>query len=108
MARTKAIEVFKRDNLLLEFIKAHKGKANFVTSKEVGKFLAENGYKVLNVGTVITKIMYERNAPICFLNSKGYYWATSREEIEITIADMKSRIASLNEHIEHLNNFIIR
>ena len=107
MARTKYVEVFKRDNLLLEFLKAHKGKANIVASKEISKFLEDNGYKTSNVGSVISKIMYERNAPICFYNGKGYYWAQTREEIETTIADMESRRASLQEHIDHLKSFII-
>lgn len=107
MAGTKSIKVFKRDNLLLEFLKSHKGKSNMVTSKDVKKFLADNGYKTSNVGNVISKIMYERNAPICFSNGKGYYWAQTREEIENTIADMEMRRASLQEHIDHLKNFII-
>ncbi len=109
MARGKSIDVFKRDSLLLEFMKGHKGEENIVSSQEIQKFLSDNGYLVKrrNIGTVINRIMYERNAPICYANSKGYYWARTRVEIEKTIYDMELRRASLQEHIVHLKNFII-
>lgn len=109
MARGKSFNVFKRDTLLLEFMKKHKGEENRVTSHEIQRFLSDNGYSIKrnNVGALVNKIMYERHAPICFSNVKGYYWATKREEIEKTIADMQSRIAALTEHIDHLRGFII-
>lgn len=109
MSRGKSFEVFKRDSLLLEFMKEHKGEENRVSSTEIQKFLNDNGYSVKrnNVGSLMCRIMYQRNAPICFSNVKGYYWAKTREEIQKTIADMESRRASLQEHIDHLKNFII-
>ena len=105
----KHLDVFKRDSVLLEFMKQHKGEENRVTSHEIQKFLNEKGYsiKTETVHTIIRRIMYERNAPICHLNAKGYYWARTRAEIEKTIADMEMRCASLQEHIDHLKNFII-
>jgi hypothetical protein len=109
MARRKSLDVFKRDSLLLEFLKQHKGAENIVTSKEIMDFLNNNGYETIksNVWQIIRRIMFERNAPICFSNAKGYYWAQTRAEIQTTIADMESRIFALNKHIEHLKNFII-
>lgn len=106
----KQLDVFKRDSILLEFMKEHKGEENKVTSYDVQNFLEDNGYSINrnNVGSLMSKIMYERNAPICFSNTKGYYWAKTRAEIEKTIADMEMRRASLQEHIDHLKNFIIR
>lgn len=110
MARGKSLKVFKRETALLEFMKNHKGKKNLVSSNEIRKFLSDSGCSVTkkSISGLIINIMYERNAPICYVNAKGYYWAQTREEIENTIADMESRIASLNEHIEHLRNFVIR
>ena len=107
--RNKSIDIFKRDSLLLEFLKEHKGEENVVTSNTICDFLSEHGYKVKrnNIGTLVNKIMYERNAPICFSNVKGYYWAVRRCEIEKTIADMEMRRSSLQTHIDHLKNFII-
>lgn len=109
MAGKKRYDVFKRDVLLLKFMKEHKGKENTLSSLEIQKFLNDNGYSVkkTNICMIMNRIMYEHNAPICYSNSKGYYWAQTREEIESTIADMESRRASLQEHIDHLKNFII-
>lgn len=109
MQRLKKYDVFKRDSLLLEFMKKHKGLENRVTSNEIKSFLEDNGYSIKqnNVGTLMNKIMYERNAPICYANTTGYYWAKTRAEIEITIEDMEKRRASLQEHIDHLKNFIL-
>ena len=105
----KHYDVFKRDTLVLEFLKKHKGEENRVTSYDIQKFLSDNGYSIKrnNVGTLVNKIMYERNAPICYSNTKGYYWAKTRSEIEKTIADMVMRQKSLQEHIDHLKNFIV-
>ena len=109
MPRGTAYDAFKRDNLLLEFIRQHRGEANLVSSREVRSFLNEHGYQMArySIGNVITRVMYERNAPICYSSSKGYYWAASRTEIEKTIADMKARQESLQEHIDHLRGFIV-
>lgn len=109
MARGSAQSVFKRDSILFNWLKDHKGEANKVTAEEVQRFLAEKGYSVKrnNIGTLVNKIMYERNAPICFSNTKGYYWATNRDELEKTIDDLESRRVSLQEHIDHLKGFII-
>ena len=109
MPRGKSFDIFKRDTLLLEFIKAHKGEENRVTSYELQKFLNEKGYSVKqkHICYLINKIMYERNAPICYINAKGYYWARTKAEIEKTIGDMQMRRDSLQKHIDHLKNFII-
>lgn len=109
MAGKKSIDVFRRDCLVLEYIRDHRGEENRVTSYDVQKFLSDNGYSVKrnNIGTLINKIMYDRNAPICFSNVKGYYWAKTRDEIEKTIEDMELRRASLKKHIDHLKQFII-
>lgn len=109
MPRMKNYDAFKQDSLLLEFMKEHKGEENIVSSKEISKFLSNNGYstKINIVHSIIKRIIYERNAPICYSNAKGYYWAKTKSEIERTIADMEMRRNALQEHINHLKNFII-
>ncbi len=109
MAGQKSYDVFRRDTIVFNYLREHKGEANKVTSYDIQALLMENGYSIKrnNVGSLVNKIMYERNAPICFSNKKGYYWATSREEIEKTIADMEKRRNSLQEHIDHLKGFMI-
>lgn len=109
MPKMTTIDSFKRDNILLEFMKEHRGKRNNATSKEIADFLNSRGYETntASVHSMVKRVMYERNAPICHINSKGYYWATSRDEIEATIADLEMRRVALQEHIDHLKNFII-
>lgn len=46
MAGKKRYDVFKRDVLLLKFMKEHKGKENTLSSLEIQKFLNDNGYSV--------------------------------------------------------------
>lgn len=109
MPRGKSYDVFKRDTVLFNWLREHKGKINIVTSYDIQKFLADSGYHIKrnNVGTLINKIMYERNAPICYLNGSGYYWATTKDELKSTICDLEKRILSLQEHVEHLKGFMI-
>lgn len=106
--RFNKLETFKRDNLLVKFLKEHKGKANVVGAREIAKFLEENGYKskFRCINNIVKRVMNERNLPICSLNSKGYYWATSQEEIQECIDDLQSRICAMQERIKHLKNFM--
>lgn len=109
MARGKSLDTFRRDTLIFNWLREHKGKNNAVTSYDIQNFLGENGYSVKrnNVGSLVNKIMYDRHAPICFVNGKGYYWATTRDELQTTIADLEARRNALQEHIEHLKGFMI-
>lgn len=56
---------------------------------------------------MINDIAKEWGLPICFINAKGYFWATQKSDIQETIADLQSRINALQEHINHLKGFII-
>lgn len=104
--------VAKRDAMLLNFLKNHKGSENAVKVADILEYLKSIGYgcKTKTVCTIVRKLMFEYSAPICYKNSSrdgGYYWAKSRKDIEITISDIDSRIAALEEHKAHLQNFII-
>lgn len=109
MPRTKSHITFKRDNLLVEFIREHKGRSQAVSSKEIAKYLSSKGYETTPwaVNTCVKHVMYDRHLPICFVNAKGYYWSVSKDEIQKTIADLSGRIEELQRHIDHLNSFII-
>ena len=101
-------ETIKSDNLLVEFLLAHKGKANVVSSKEIAKYLTDCGYgiTVQSVNVKVKRVMKERRLPICHLSCYGYYWANTKDELKESIADLESRIMAMNEHITHLKSFI--
>lgn len=105
----KRTDILKRDNILVEYLLQAKGKENTKSRYEIAKFLTENGFntKPKAIAPIITKIIKERCLPICSLNSKGYYWAKSKQDILLCIAHLQSRVESLQEHIKHLNNFIM-
>ena len=109
MNRLNKQDLLKRDNLIVEILKRHRGLNNVISTKQVSKELAENGYD-LNVNTLpekIKQIAFERNLPICASNTKGYYWASCRADLEHTIADLQGFYTALQEHIEHLQQFFI-
>ncbi len=99
----------KRDNCIIAILKEHRGVNNAIPTKEIAKQLQSKGFKT-NANTVteiVKQIMYERNLPICSSNTKGYYWASCRADLEHTITDLQSRIKALQEHIEYLQQFFI-
>ena len=106
----KAIDVIKRDNLLVSFLLQHRGGENCVSSQSIRAFLTENGYPTSSdhIHIIIRKIMFERTLPICHVNGKGYFWAETTEEIQASINDMQSRIEQMQLRIELLNKFILK
>lgn len=109
MANKKSFNVFKRNTSLLEFLKSRKGEENIASASDIHKWLNDNGYsiKLSSINMLVKSLMYEYNAPICYTDTKGYYWAKNRSEIEKTILDLESRRTALDDHIKHLKNFII-
>lgn len=105
----KAKDKVKRDNLLVEFLLNHKGQENAVNRYDIADFLTSKGFlqSASTVHGVIAKIIEERHLPICSLNGKGYFWAKSKDDILVSIAELESRIEALKEHISFLENFII-
>ena len=108
MARMKDIDTFKRDNALMDFLKKKRGKENVTSSKEIATYLNSLGYVTSStaVHSMVNRIREERSLPICYMNSKGYFWAKSLSEIKSTIADIDSRIQALTEHKNQLQSFL--
>ncbi len=100
---------FERDNLVVNILIEHRGKEDPITQKELQSVLESHGYKIAHwsIGQVVNRIAYQRKLPICYVNGKGYYWASRRSEIEDTIADLRSRMNALQEHIDHLSKFLL-
>ena len=105
----KHTESFKRDNLLTEYLLAHKGIENAVTRHDIAKYLSENVYKQKpsTVHTIIYRIIRERHLPICSKQSYGYFCAKTKYDILTCIDELQARADSLLNHINHLKNFIM-
>ena len=99
---------FERDNLLVEFINQNKGRNNCVSSKSILQFLSDNGYKLspTSLYPIIHKLMCDRNLPICYVSMRGYYIATSKEDIMPVIDDLQVRMSGFQRHVEHLIAFL--
>ena len=106
MKRTEAV---KRDNLLVDYLLEHKGQNNAVSATEIVEYLTANNFPtaVGSIHILITKLKMERHLPICSTIADGYFWAKSRAEIQAFIDHLQARIDGLQEHIEHLKNFIM-
>ena len=99
----------KRDNCIIAILKEHRGVNNAIPTKEIAKQLQSKGFNT-NANTVteiVKQIMYERNLPICSSNTKGYFWASFKADLDHTISDLESRMIALQEHIEFLQQFYI-
>ena len=108
MGGRKRIETFKRDNCLVDIIFQHRGKENAIGTQKLVVALDEKGYKVKPDAThgVVTKIVLDRHLPICALTQKGYYWATSKQDLQGCIDELQDKINGLQERIDLLKSFI--
>ena len=98
----------QRDNVLVDFLKQHKGRHNIVSSDTVVEFLNDAGFSLTRTSVTPTmrKLMYERNLPVCFVSTEGYYWGETNEEFLGSIADIEKKIEGCRKHVEHLKQFI--
>lgn len=108
MYTKKSQHVQERNDLIVEFLMQHKGRTNVVSGKEIRRFLKNKGYTVAtySLTVYIRDLMYERNLPICYVPSRGYYIGVTNEDIELVIVDLNKRIQGELKHIYHLNKFI--
>lgn len=107
--RKTLILKLKRDNLIVDFLKSHRGKQSAVTMQDIADFLKDNGIslQVRTIDPIVKQISFDRCLPILHC-AKGYYWASTQEEIRENINHFKNRIALMQTHITHLNNFVIK
>ncbi len=103
----KQMEVFKRDNLIVDIIRSHIGEENAIGGKELSKILEENGYSTrTEIHTIVSKIIKERYLPICSLSGKGYYFPKNKQDIESAISHLQSRVDEIQSRIDFLKQFL--
>lgn len=103
------INAIKIENATIELLLQHKGVENVISTKGIIQELAKQGFQI-QIGTmhaIVGRVIKERHLPICSLNSHGYYWAKTKDDILSCVSHLQKRIESLQEHIDHLKNFII-
>ena len=108
MGNKRYIDSFKKDNCLVDIIYQHKGKENAIGTREIVRALGECGYKVQpdNIHTIVKRVVLERHLPICALTQHGYYWATSKQDLQSCIDELQYKIDGLQERIDLLKSFI--
>ena len=108
MSGRNCIETFKRDNQLVDIIFQHKGKENAIGTKELACALNERGYSVSPdiIHGIVKKVIFERHLPICAVVHCGYYWGTSKQDIQFAIDELQEKIYGLQERIDLLKSFI--
>ena len=109
MSGRKHIETFKRDNELVDIIFQHKGIENAIGTKELVIALNERGWKVKidGIHLNVSKVILERRLPICGVVGKGYYWATSKQDILSCVNELQSKIEALQTRCELLKSFYL-
>lgn len=102
----KQYKIYKIDEIVYEFIRNHRGERNKVTGAQVLAEVKSHGYDLNNVRQVIDRVMRERHAPICSAGRGGYWWAASRADIEIAIADAEAREKAFRERAKFFRSFL--
>lgn len=104
----KKLITIERDDLLVEVLKAHKGRDNALSSRDIARMLSDNGFPTLSesVHGIVATVMFERHLPICSLSRKGYYWGITEEDITMAIEDLMGKADSLVARAKHLEGFI--
>lgn len=89
--------------VILDILKEHNTEETAIKSGELS-FIT--GYKGVEIRAEINRL--RRNGePICSC-SKGYYYSNSITDVYKTIANLSSRVSSINEAIEGLSNSLIK
>ena len=102
-------QTFKRDQLIIEFIRQHKGLNNAVSTKQVSDYIySRTGRMYSSTTELIRNIIVKYNLPICSSNGKGYYWPVNAHDIQHTVNHLTKRINFMLEHIAILNGFIVK
>lgn len=109
MARFTDKDNLRKENLIVDTLWEHNSVDNSIQAEELCAVLRANGFniKTRSINSMITKIKFERKIPLCYIRGKGYFWGRKREDIALTVRDLRLMINSLEEHAEFLESFII-
>ena len=108
MSKRPQIEAFNRDNALVNIIYQHKGRENAIGTQELARALNESGHEAKgdSLHVTVRRVVLERHLPICALTQHGYYWATSKQDLQSCIDELQGKINAMQERIDLLKSFI--
>lgn len=100
--QTHELNTYERDVLLPLIIKGLKtkvGKENAVTNKQICKALKQQGYKIndARVRKLVQYIRVNHLVHLVIATSKGYYLATTKDEVEKYIKSLTERLSAIQE-----------
>lgn len=106
--RKKRLNIYKRDNLIVDILKNHMGSENGIEGAEICKILSDNGFSIkkTHIRNEIERIRKERHLPIWYKKGCGFFWFGRAEEVKEAIAKLNSTINTLQDTIELLQRFI--
>ena len=105
----KQYNTYKRDEFLINLLKKYRGSSNLISGEQIAIELNNNGFSLnkSSVHTILKAIMYDYNVPIGSINCKGYYWITSKTDVEKSIKHLETRRDALNDRINHLKSLFL-
>lgn len=108
MSGRPRLDTFQRDNWLVDIIFEHKGKENAIGTQELVLCLKRKGYTVQaeHIHGIVKKVVLERHLPICAVTKHGYYWGTSKQDLQSCIDELQGKVNALQERIDLLKSFI--
>lgn len=109
MSGRPRLETLNQDNCLVDIIYQHKGKENAIGTQELVRALGERGYKVKadHIHGIVARVVLARCLPICALTHYGYYWATSKQDLQSCIDELQDKVQALQGRIDLLKSFIV-
>ena len=85
--------------LLVKGLRTKVGKENAVTNKQICKALKEQGYKIndARVRKLVQYIRVNHIVNLVIATSKGYYLATTKDEVQKYIKSLTERLNAIEE-----------
>lgn len=84
--------------VMVKCLKRHKGEKRVITNKQMCEALEANGYKAgaARIRKVINHIRINGLVEFLVANSKGYFVATSKDEVKSHISSLMGREQAIN------------
>ena len=111
--QTSPLSDYEKETLLPLMIQGFKtkiGVKNCVTNPQICRALNDKGYKVTEprVRKLVFHIRHNNLVPKLIASSKGYWIATSRDEVESWLESVNSRIGALMETKKYAEEMLMK